>query len=165
MSEAARMNEGKAMLAFLLQFPTAAEAFARVKEVGAIKYERDNWKKGNKPDWEYLDACLRHLFAFVNGEYYAQDTGCSHLAHAAWNLFALQDLNYAGCTHDKQLFKTMCEHWAGKKRQEPTTYSDEDPRVAKYRQLLENYKKNGCPAEAIPDPDDTSSLVDPEYFM
>lgn len=167
MSEAARMNEGKAMLGFLMQFPTAVEAFARVKEVGAIKYERDNWKKGNKPDWEYIDAALRHIMAFVNGEYYAQDTGCSHLAHAAWNLFAIQDLNYAGETHDKELFRQMCAHWAREKEKgsAPVRFeNDEDPRVAKYRQLLENYNKRGRPAEVLDDPPDHDP-IDPEDFM
>lgn len=111
MSEAARMNEGKPQLGFVLQFPTAMEAFARVKELGAVKYERDNWKKGNKPDWEYLDACMRHLTAFANGEFFASDSGCSHLAHAMWNLCALQELNYKGITHDPEVFRNMLQHW------------------------------------------------------
>lgn len=109
------MNSGKPQLSFLLQFPTSVEAFARVKELGAVKYDRDNWKLGGKPDWEYLDACLRHIMAFMSGEYYAEDTGCSHLAHAAWNLFALQDLNYRGQTHDPEQFAKMYREWAGKR--------------------------------------------------
>lgn len=117
MTTAARMNNGKPQLSFLLQFPTAVEAFARVKELGAIKYERDNWQLGGKPDWEYLDACLRHVMAFMSGEYYAEDTGCPHLAHAAWNLFALQELNYPGQSHDPELFAQMCEEWAKKKEE------------------------------------------------
>ena len=116
----ARFNQGKPQLGFLLQFPTAMEAFARVKEMGAIKYDRDNWKLGGKPDWEYLDAVMRHLTAHAaylagEGEYFAEDTGCSHLAHAAWNMFALQELNYEGSTHDPELFAAMAKYWAEEK--------------------------------------------------
>ena len=115
-----RLNKGKAMLGFILQFPTAMAAFARVKEMGAIKYERNNWKLGGKPDYEYLDAAMRHLAAHAaylagDGEYYAEDTGCSHLAHAAWNMWALQELNYPGWTHDPELFAAMAKYWAEEK--------------------------------------------------
>jgi len=115
MAEAARMNEGKPELGYLLEFPTAIEAFARVKMLGAAKYERGNWKKGGKPDNEYLDACLRHMTAFANGEEFASDSGCHHLAHAAWNLFALLELNYPGVTHDPELFNKMMTRWRMKK--------------------------------------------------
>lgn len=109
------MNEGKPELGYLLEFPTAVEAFARVKMLGAAKYERGNWKKGGKPDNEYVDACFRHLMAFVNGETFAKDSGCPHLAHAAWNLFALMELNYKGVTHHPELFNKMMKEWTEKK--------------------------------------------------
>lgn len=113
------MNEGKPELGYLLEFPTAVEAFARVKMLGAAKYERGNWKKGGKPDNEYIDACFRHLMAFVNGEMFAQDSGCPHLAHAIWNLFALMELNYKGVTHDAELFNKMMKEWMSKKSDTP----------------------------------------------
>lgn len=109
---ASRANAGKVMLSFVLQFPTAIKAFARVMEIGAVKYLRDNWKKGGKPDWEYLDACLRHLTDFENGETFAADTGCLHLAHAMWNIMAIIELNYPGVTHDPERFAVMMQHWA-----------------------------------------------------
>lgn len=112
---AARMNEGKPELGYLLEFPTAVEAFARVKMLGAAKYERGNWKKGGKPDNEYIDACLRHLMAFVSGETFASDSGCPHLAHAIWNLFALMELNHKGVTHDPELFNKMMKYWEEQK--------------------------------------------------
>lgn len=113
---AARMNNGKPELGYILEFPTALEGFARVKMLGAAKYERGNWKKGGKPDEEYLSACLRHLAAFVSGEKFAEDSGCHHLSHAAWNLFALLELNYPGETHDPELFTKMLEYWKQKKQ-------------------------------------------------
>lgn len=115
---ALRDNSGKPMLSFILQFPTAVEAHARVKELGAIKYERDNWRKAGKPDWEYLDACLRHISAHMQGEMYASDSGCTHLGHAMWNIMALQDLNYPGITHDPELFAAMCEYWKTRREAE-----------------------------------------------
>ena len=117
-SAALRDNSGKAPLSFVLQFPTAISAFARVKELGAIKYERDNWKKGGKPDWEYLDAALRHIVAFMSGETFAEDTGCTHLAHAMWNIMALQDLNYPGVVYDKELFDQMSRYWTQRRQVE-----------------------------------------------
>lgn len=115
MAEALRMNNGKPQLGYLLQFPTAIQAFARVKELGAAKYEKGNWKKGGKPDDEYIDAAMRHMMAFVEGEKIAEDSGCLHLAHAAWNLFALMELNYPGEVYDKTLFDQMMEFWKVKR--------------------------------------------------
>lgn len=108
---AARYNTGKPELDYLLEFPTAVQAFCRVKELGAAKYDRGNWKKGGKPDHEYTSACLRHLLAFKSGEYYANDSGCAHLAHAMWNIMALMELNYPGQIIDQELFDKMIEHW------------------------------------------------------
>lgn len=115
------MNNGKPELSYLLHFPTAVEGFSRVKMLGAVKYEYDNWKKGGKPDREYLDACLRHLTAFVSGELYAEDSGCSHLSHAAWNLFALLELNYKGQSHDPERFEEMMQFWEAKRREKDET--------------------------------------------
>ena len=113
---AARYNTGKPELGYVLEFPTAIKAFARVKELGAVKYDRGNWRKGGKPDNEYLDACLRHLVSFVEGEYYADDSGCAHLAHAMWNIMALMELNYPGQIIDKEVFDKMMKEWAERKR-------------------------------------------------
>lgn len=92
---ALRYNEGKPELSYLLSMPRMLEALAKVFSQGAIKYERDNWQKGGKPDTEYTDSLLRHLLAMEKGELYDSDTGCLHAAHAIWNLGALIELNYA----------------------------------------------------------------------
>lgn len=120
---ASRDNSGKPEIYFIFQFPTSVEAFVRVMEMGSIKYDRDNWRSGGKPYSEYISACGRHLLAytkyvlkFPGSSYYAPDTGCAHLAHAAWNLFALMDLNHPGMTHDPEVFAKMAEHWAKKKQ-------------------------------------------------
>src|SRR4051812_37762931 len=55
---------------------------------GAIKYAVRNWERGQK--WSKPVACtLRHLLKFVCGERYDAETGCHHLAMAAWNCLAL----------------------------------------------------------------------------
>lgn len=89
---ALRYNAGKPELSYLLSIPKAVEALCKVFSQGAIKYERDNWQKGGKPNQEYLDSALRHLFAFTD-DHWDTDTGCLHLAHAIWNLAALIELN------------------------------------------------------------------------
>ena len=112
---AARDNAGKVEYDYIFDFPTAVEAFCRVKEIGAAKYERDNWKAGGKPDREYISAMGRHIAEFKKGETFAGDTGCLHLAHAMWNIMALIELNYPGVTHDPELFAKMKAHWEAKK--------------------------------------------------
>lgn len=147
---AERLNTGKPMLSFLLQFPTAIEAHARVKEMGAIKYARDNWKKGGKPWYEYVDAAMRHLMEFVRwkmgdkgADYYAYDTGCSHLGHAMWNIMAIQDLNYPGMTFDKQVFERVAEIWAGRHERGPEETN----------RLLEEWHREWLAMERTEDPD------------
>jgi hypothetical protein len=65
-------------------------------EFGAAKYSRDNWKQGGKPDEEYLDACMRHLYKLKAEGAYDSDSNCLHLAHAVWNLMTLIELNFDG---------------------------------------------------------------------
>lgn len=93
---ALRDNAGKPELSFLLDLGRSLEALTKVFEQGAIKYARGNWKKGGKPDQEYLDSALRHLFKIGKGETYDVDTGCLHAAHVAWNVLALLELNVLG---------------------------------------------------------------------
>jgi len=61
------------------------EALARVREFGAGKYARDNWKNG----FNYtrsIDALLRHVFAFLSGEDKDPESGLNHIHHAACNI-------------------------------------------------------------------------------
>lgn len=111
--KAARDNNGKPQLGYLLDYPIANEAFARVMEIGAVKYEKDNWKIGGKPDEEYLDACLRHLHLHKQG-LFASDTGCLHLAHARWNIDTLIELNIQR-TVDWDVFDEQLEYWRSQK--------------------------------------------------
>ena len=54
---------------------------AAVMMFGAAKYGRDNWRKGM--DYTRLiDASLRHILAYANGQNIDTESGKSHLAHA-----------------------------------------------------------------------------------
>ena len=90
---ALRHNDGKPQLSEILKFGSALDKVAKVMELGAVKYEQDNWLKGGKPDQEYLDSCVRHLKTFISGEEYDEDSGCHHLGHAVWNLLTMLRLN------------------------------------------------------------------------
>ncbi len=121
MSEALRFNEGKPSLAYILQFANPIKVIARIMELGAIKYDDGNWRKGGKPDREYLDSMMRHLTSWVHGEKYCDDSGCSHLGHAIWNLMALHELNHPDEIIDDEVFKRQCAHWKAKKEESHDT--------------------------------------------
>ena len=57
------------------------EAHGRVREFGAKKYSRNNWKKGFKIT-RSLAAALRHIFKFLGGEDNDTESGLNHLGHA-----------------------------------------------------------------------------------
>jgi len=117
MSEALRYNQGKPKLSYFARsFRWMNAAVARVKEFGANKYNEGNWRQGNKPDAEYLDSLFRHLDYFFAGEFYDQDSGCAHLAHAVWNLSALAELNYNDRPIiDQEVFDKRMKHWKAQK--------------------------------------------------
>ncbi len=58
---------------------------ARVREFGARKYERNNWKKGFKVT-RSCAAALRHIYQFLSGETLDSESGLPHLAHAVASL-------------------------------------------------------------------------------
>ena len=66
----------------------ALEAVARVLDTGAAKYGRDNWRQGFSYS-RLIDAALRHIFAFQEGENEDPETGESHIAHASCCLLFL----------------------------------------------------------------------------
>src|SRR5882757_7170258 len=74
-----KFDQGKAPLSMLPR--VALEQEAKVMEFGAKKYGKFNYRKGMK--WSRLiDAALRHVYAFADGEDEDPETHLSHLAHA-----------------------------------------------------------------------------------
>lgn len=66
----------------LLPWAALAEVVA-VLDLGAAKYEPDNWKYVPNARQRYTDAALRHLTAWMRGQPRDPETNRSHLAHAA----------------------------------------------------------------------------------
>lgn len=68
--------------------PEAIEELARVYTVGAKKYAPRNWERGMS--WgRVFGSLMRHCWKFWRGEAIDEETGCHHMALAAWNCFAL----------------------------------------------------------------------------
>lgn len=74
-------------------------ALADVTTKGSYKYAERNWERGMK--WSIMKGCFfRHVFRFLMGERYDAETGCHHLAMAAWNLLALMSYDIRGCVEN-----------------------------------------------------------------
>ena len=72
----------------LVPFQEMTEAYVRVAEFGAKKYESWNWSKGLSRV-QILGSLLRHTFAYLRGEETDKDSGLSHTDHILWNAVAL----------------------------------------------------------------------------
>jgi hypothetical protein len=74
---------------FDLVCPDFVEGLAKVLTHGAKKYAENNWVKCPEPFQRYYSALQRHLTAFAKGESADEETGLSHLYHAACCLMFL----------------------------------------------------------------------------
>lgn len=82
--KACKHDQGKPELSLV---PRASlEAIARAMTFGKNKYGRDNWRLGFEDNMRVMDACLRHLAAFNDGEICDPESGLCHLDHAIANL-------------------------------------------------------------------------------
>lgn len=83
------MREKKDAIPYdLVPFIEITEAFARVAEFGAVKYEPWNWTKGLSRV-QLLCSLLRHTFAYLRGRDKDAETGLNHADHILWNAAAL----------------------------------------------------------------------------
>lgn len=82
---AIRYNEGK--VRYDLIPPEFIREIAEVLTFGATKYSPDNWKGFNKQQQEEIKASLlRHIYTYLEGDEFDQESGLHHLAHAGCNL-------------------------------------------------------------------------------
>lgn len=72
----------------LVPFQEITDAYTRVAEFGAVKYEPWNWSKG-LARVQLCCSLLRHTFAYLRGEETDADSGLSHTDHILWNAAAL----------------------------------------------------------------------------
>lgn len=75
-----KFDDGK--LQWTLLPITPLQEVIKVLMFGAKKYRPDNWKHVPNAEETYLNAGMRHLTDYINGEKNDSQTGLSHLAHA-----------------------------------------------------------------------------------
>jgi len=63
--------------------PIGLRRLAETYAEGALKYGENNWLAGI-PSSDLFNHAVRHLYLWLAG-----DTSEDHLAHAAWNIFAI----------------------------------------------------------------------------
>lgn len=88
---------GKARMSLLPNDPLVM--IAEVLGFGADKYAAHNWRKGFDQS-RLLDAALRHIFAYSDGEDLDPESGLSHIAHAGCCLVFLLDQIKKGTGND-----------------------------------------------------------------
>jgi hypothetical protein len=86
-------DQGKAPLSLIPG--VALTEIGKVLAFGANKYAPNGWKHV-RPGHRYLDAALRHLHAFADGEDNDPESGLGHLAHAGCCVLFLIALRAAG---------------------------------------------------------------------
>lgn len=79
-----RHNDDKPKLSYILDFPTAMTELSKVMEMGAEKYDQNNWKKGGSIR-EMENSLLRHVMDFHNCKDDDAESKRHHLAHAMFN--------------------------------------------------------------------------------
>lgn len=79
----------------------AAEAMA----VGAEKYGPYNWRAYPVQVMTYVEAAMRHLLAFADGQDDAEDTGVHHLKHVVAGMGILLDSIALGTAEDNRPMK------------------------------------------------------------
>ncbi len=72
----------------LVPYQELTDAYVRVAEMGAVKYDAWNWSKG-LPRVQILCSLLRHTFAYMRGKDKDKESGLSHADHILWNAVAL----------------------------------------------------------------------------
>lgn len=86
-------------------WPTTATAMGSIGLLeGAVKYGRLNWRHTGVRASIYIDACKRHLDAWMEGEETAPDSGVPHLANALACLAIIVDAQAAGMLTDDRNF-------------------------------------------------------------
>lgn len=81
-AENPKTKAGAAKPALISVIPTASLLhLGEVMKLGATKYGPFNWRETPVPAETYMDAAMRHLLSWQDGEDEDPESGMSHLAH------------------------------------------------------------------------------------
>jgi hypothetical protein len=88
LKEGVKFDQGKNRYDLIPGYPL--DELAKIYTYGTTKYDDNNWRKGLA--WGRLfGAMMRHAWAFWRGQSLDPESGLHHLAHAAWQCFALME--------------------------------------------------------------------------
>lgn len=95
-------------------FPAAAMTHGSLAMLdGALKYGRDNFRVAGVRSSIYVDAALRHLLAWNNGENCAPDSGVHHLGHVLACIAIILDAEAQGSlTDDRKPYQALAKTFA-----------------------------------------------------
>ncbi len=82
--------------------PIALLHLAMAMAEGAAKYGAFNWRDKAVQADIYIDATMRHLLAWADGEELSPDAQIHHLGHAMASLAILLDAQATGCLVDNR---------------------------------------------------------------
>lgn len=105
-TEESKVEPGKRYDAGKLRWDLVPPEFERVVEVytiGAAKYSDRNWEKGMS--WSRcIGSLFRHIWRWwAYRETHDAETGCHHMAMAAWNCMALLTYDIRGVGTDDRV--------------------------------------------------------------
>ena len=80
--------------------PHSMEQAALVHKFGASRYGPFNWRDTGVCASTYVNAIMRHLNAWRDGEDLDHESGISHIAHIACSCNILMDADYCGTLMD-----------------------------------------------------------------
>lgn len=87
--------------------PKAILEVAKVLTYGAQKYSAENWRKVPEAHQRYLDAALRHINQYHQGQIIDNETGINHLAHAICSLLFIVELDELKATPEPYQSKSV----------------------------------------------------------
>ncbi len=121
---------------------------SKVFQYGAQKYGLNNWRKGHL-QLDLIDSCLRHIYSFSGGSDTDGESGHSHLAHAAANLFIMMAQISEGTSVDNRFIRDDDAADADAEREEREEVSEnfvevELEKVPYEEEEEEEYVGGGC---------------------
>lgn len=111
-----------------------------VMELGARKYTEESWKTIKDGKKRHTAALLRHLYAYLDGEEFDEETEASHLINVAFNVMCIR-------WADRCFVKTMATKCADQKR----IHKELIKGGIGDKELAENIKTDTCIPSRFPD--------------